>query len=156
MSPACLKSFIGSPFPWGWGHLFPAVAASFPLWPPSPLGLGHGRQACLTFYLSATSWDLPLVSFSFPWASLVAQRLKLLPMMWETWVRSLGLKDPLERKWQPVPVFLPGESHGWRSLVGYSHGVAKSWTRLSNFTFTLSLWLMSLVFILSTFCNKFK
>ena len=24
------------------------------------------------------------------------------------------------RKWQPTPVFLPGESHGWRSLVGYS------------------------------------
>ena len=23
-------------------------------------------------------------------------------------------------KWQPTPVFLPGESHGWRSLVGYS------------------------------------
>ena len=24
------------------------------------------------------------------------------------------------RKWQPTPVFLPGESHGQRSLVGYS------------------------------------
>ena len=24
------------------------------------------------------------------------------------------------RKWQPTPVFLPGESHGWKSLVGYS------------------------------------
>ena len=24
------------------------------------------------------------------------------------------------RKWQPIPVFLPGESHGKRSLVGYS------------------------------------
>ena len=23
------------------------------------------------------------------------------------------------RKWQPAPVFLPGKSHGWRSLVGY-------------------------------------
>ena len=23
-------------------------------------------------------------------------------------------------KWQPTPVFLPGKSHGWRSLVGYS------------------------------------
>ena len=25
-----------------------------------------------------------------------------------------------DRKWQPTPVFLPGESHGWGSLVGYS------------------------------------
>jgi len=40
------------------------------------------------------------------------------------------------RKWQPTPVFLPGESHGQRSLVGYSPWVAKSQTRLSDFTFT--------------------
>ena len=29
-------------------------------------------------------------------------------------------KIPLSRKWQPTPVFLPGESHGQRRLVGYS------------------------------------
>ena len=29
-------------------------------------------------------------------------------------------KTPWSRKWQPTPVFLPEESHGWRSLVGYS------------------------------------
>ena len=28
-------------------------------------------------------------------------------------------KMPWRRKWQPTPVFLPGEFHGWRSLVGY-------------------------------------
>ena len=28
-------------------------------------------------------------------------------------------KIPWRRKWQPTPVFLPGESHGQRSLVGY-------------------------------------
>ena len=31
-------------------------------------------------------------------ASLVAQRLKRLPPMWETWVRSLGREDPLEKE----------------------------------------------------------
>ena len=31
----------------------------------------------------------------------------------------------LRRKWQPTPVFLPGESHGQRSLVGYSPWVRK-------------------------------
>ena len=36
------------------------------------------------------------------------------------------------RKWQPTPVFLPGESHGQRSLVGTVHWVAKSQTRLSD------------------------
>ena len=29
-------------------------------------------------------------------------------------------KIPWRRKWQPTPVFFPGESHGRRSLVGYS------------------------------------
>ena len=35
-------------------------------------------------------------------------------------VQSLGQEDPLRRKWQPTPVFLPGKSHGQRSLAGYS------------------------------------
>ena len=29
-------------------------------------------------------------------------------------------KMPWRREWLPTPVFLPGEFHGWRSLVGYS------------------------------------
>ena len=29
-------------------------------------------------------------------------------------------KIPWRRAWQPTPVFLPGKSHGWRSLVSYS------------------------------------
>ena len=53
-------------------------------------------------------------------ASLVAQRLKRLPAMrrpaFDPWVGKI----PWRRKWQPTPVFLPGESHGQRSLVGYS------------------------------------
>ena len=56
----------------------------------------------------------------FNLASLVAQTVKCLPAMLETWVRSLGQEDSLERKWQPTPVLLPGKSHGQRSLVGCS------------------------------------
>ena len=48
--------------------------------------------------------------------SLVAQTVKRLPTMRETWVGRI----PWRRKWQPTPVLLPAESHGWRSLVGYS------------------------------------
>ena len=33
----------------------------------------------------------------YSWASLVAQLLKNLPLMWETWVGSLGWEDPLEK-----------------------------------------------------------
>ena len=35
-------------------------------------------------------------------------------------IREMGQDDPLEEGIQPTPVFLPGESHGQRSLVGYS------------------------------------
>ena len=38
----------------------------------------------------------------------------------ETQVRSLGWEDPLKEAWQSTPVFLPEESHGQRSLAGYS------------------------------------
>ena len=36
------------------------------------------------------------------------------------WVQSLGQEDPLEKEMAPTPVFLPGESHGQRSLGAYS------------------------------------
>ena len=42
------------------------------------------------------------------------------PTMKETQVGSLGREDPLEEEWQPTPVFLPGEPHGYRNLLGYS------------------------------------
>ena len=38
----------------------------------------------------------------------------------EMLVWSLGQEDPLRKKWQPTPVFLPGKSHGQRSLAGCS------------------------------------
>ena len=50
----------------------------------------------------------------------MAQTVKILPAMCETQVRSLSREDPLEEAWHPTPVFLPGESHGQRSLAGYS------------------------------------
>ena len=43
-------------------------------------------------------------------------------------------RPPWRRKWQPTPVFLPGESHGQRGLVGYRRG-AERWKHV---------WLISL------------
>ena len=51
---------------------------------------------------------------------LVAQTVKNPPAIQETPVRPLGQEDPLQRKWLPTPVFLPGEFHGQRSLAGYN------------------------------------
>ena len=38
------------------------------------------------------------------------------------------------RKWQPTPVFLPGVSQGWGSLVAAVYGVTQSRTRLKRFS----------------------
>ena len=54
------------------------------------------------------------------WASMVAQTVKKLSAMQKTWVPSLGQEDPLEKEMATHSVFLPGESHGQRSLEGYS------------------------------------
>ena len=47
-------------------------------------------------------------------------------------IPGLG-RSPAEGNGDPFQLFLPGKSHGQRSIMGYSlHGVAKSWTPLSN------------------------
>ena len=66
-------------------------------------------------------------------ASLVAQMVKILPAMLETWVQSLSWGDPLEEgltihsnilAWR-----IPMDRGAWKATV---HGVAKNWTHLSN------------------------
>ena len=47
-------------------------------------------------------------------------------------VPSLGWEDPLKNEMAPTPVFLPGESHGQKSLVGYHPWGHKIQTGLSN------------------------
>ena len=46
------------------------------------------------------------------------------------WVRKI----PWRRAWQPLPVFLPGESHGQRSLVGYSPWGHKNSDKMEQLT----------------------
>ena len=70
-------------------------------------------------------------------ASQVATEVKNLPANagrckrrgFNPWVGKI----PWRRKWQPTPVFLPGEFHGQRSLVGYIQSmVSYSWTQLKQ------------------------
>ena len=53
-------------------------------------------------------------------ASLIAQMVKTLPAMQQTLGWSLGWEDPLEEGMAAHSSFLPGESHGQRSLADYS------------------------------------
>ena len=65
-------------------------------------------QTAISFALSITR------------ASQVAQMVKHLLAMWETWVQSLGWDDSLEKEMATHSSTLAGKLHGQRSLVGYS------------------------------------
>ena len=58
-----------------------------------------------------------LIWFALFWASLVALMVKNLPAMQETYIWMS--EDPLEKRMATHSVFLPGLSHGQRSLAGY-------------------------------------
>ena len=99
--------------------------------PPRPGVLFLGIQSTEDFQ----SWNLDLCFVE----SLLAQMVSNLPPMQETMVWSLGLEDPLEKGMAPTPGFWPGESHGQKSLAGYS-----PWGRRESDTAErpwLSLWL---------------
>ena len=63
-------------------------------------------------------------------AALAAQIEKNAPARQETGVWFLGQEDPLEKTMQLTPAFLPGESHGQRSLAGYRIG--PGWTTIAS------------------------
>ena len=68
-------------------------------------------------------------SLQYSWASLMAQLVKNLPAMWETWVQSLGWEDPLEEGMATHSSILalenPMDRGVWQATV---HRVAQSWT----------------------------
>ena len=63
--------------------------------------------------------------------------VKNLPAMWETQVQFLGLEDPLEKGMATYSSILAWRIP-WTDEPGGFHGVAKSRTRLSDFTFTFT------------------
>ena len=75
------------------------------------------------------------MSTLFKGASLVAQLVKNLPAMEETWVQFLGWEDPLEEGMATHSSILPGEFYGQRSLADYSqwgHKESDTTERLST------------------------
>ena len=71
----------------------------------------------------------------YSWASLVAQLVKNLPVMWETWVRSLGWEDPLEKEKATHSSIL-----AWRiPWTEKSMGLRKVRHDGATFTFTFSI-----------------
>ena len=71
--------------------------------------------------------------FFLMYGTTMAQMVKNLPAMWETWVQSLGWEDPLEEGMATHSSILgwriPMDRGAWRAIV---HGVSKSQTRLTD------------------------
>ena len=80
---------------------------------------------------STLAWKIPWMEEPGRLQSMGSQRV------WHDWVTSLSLFTFMDwrRKWQPTPVFLPGESQGRGSLVGCrlmgSHRVGHDWSDLA-------------------------
>ena len=121
------------------------------------------HQCCLNsiFHqmITALLWInnvLSIALLGFPGGSVIEN----LPANEETWVWSLGEEDPLERKWQPTPVFLPGKFHG-QSLVGhrlwgrkrFGHDLVTKQQQNSFITLSITWFLYSSRFrVFSSFC----
>ena len=69
----------------------------------------------------------------YSWASLLAQTVKNLPVMQDTWVQSLGWEDPLEEgmaiQSRILAWRIPMDRRDWQATV---HGVTRSQTQLSD------------------------
>ena len=86
-------------------------------------------------------------------ASLVAQLVKNLPALWETWVRSLGWEDPLEEGSCHPPVFRPGEGELHRLYSPWGRRESDATERLSLFhSLSLSLCLSLCVCVCVCVC----
>ena len=81
----------------------------------------------------------------------------------QDWATSLSLFTFMHwrRKWQPTPVFLPGESQGRGSLVAAAYGLAQTWTRLKRLSSSSSssiivLWSEKVLDIISISLNLLR
>ena len=95
--------------------------------------MGRQKQQSLLFYNLQLSIGLEHMPIYIPF--LVVQKVKHLPSMQETWVRSLGGEDPLEKEMEtPLQYSCLENSMDGEAWWATVHGVTKSWTRLSDFT----------------------
>ena len=109
---------------------------------------------CNTYSLTKIGIDLDHQGFFWnqllnELASLVAQRLKLLLAMPETWVQSLGREDPLEKEMATHSSILAWRIPWMEEPGGLQSTGSQSQTRLSDFTFTFQWMNMQI-------CNSFS
>ena len=98
---------------------------------PNETSLSKAALSSRNFLSSFQKCFLPMLMKVFPGGS----EIKKLPAVQEPRVHSWVRKIPWRRNRLPTPLFLPGKSHGQRSLVGYSprgHKQSDTTERLSS------------------------
>ena len=88
------------------------------------------RRPWFDSWLRMIHWRRDRLPTPYSWASLIAQLVKIPPAMRKTWVQSLGWEDPLEKGKATYSNIL-----AWRIPWTTVHGIAKSWTQLSDLHF---------------------
>ena len=73
--------------------------------------------------------------------------VKNLPSMWDPGFNPWVGKIPWKRNWQPTPALLPGETHGQRSLMGYSPWSSKELDTTEQLTHTREKHFFTYLFI---------
>ena len=100
--------------------------------------LPHSGQLKTLFEGTLSFW-LQKQKLEFGWVPLVAQMIRICLQCrrpgFNPWVGKISWR----REWLPTPVFLPGESYGERSLVGYSPWGHKELDTTEWLTLSLSL-----------------
>ena len=125
-----------------------------------PHGLQHVRSPCPLPTPRVYSNSCPLIwwchptnsssviPFSSKFQSFLASGSFQMSQLFASCSQSIGVSASIsvlqwilrtDWKWQPTPVFLPGESHGWKSLVGYSPRGRKESDTTERLNFQLSM-----------------
>ena len=103
-------------------------------------------EKAMATHSSTLAWNIPWMEEPGRLQAMGLQRVG------QDWATSLSLFTFMHwrRKWQPTPVFLPGESQGQRSLVGSSmgsHRVRHNWSDLAAAAAATAVWLLSVAFV---------
>ena len=109
------------------------LADSLPSEPPgNPFWslVGVNAEKAMASHSSTLAWKIPWAEEPGGLQSMGSRRVG------HDWATSLSLFTFMHwrKKWQPTPVFLPGESQGWGSLVGcrlWGHRVGCDWSDLA-------------------------
>ena len=91
------------------------------------LSVWNISEKTMAAHSSTLAWEIPWMEEPGRLQSMGLWRVR------HDWVTSLSLFTFMHwrRKWQPTPVFLPGESRDCRAWSAAVYGVAQSWTRLT-------------------------